>query len=100
MIGGPKDGAHALGLNERLLELFADAGLDPVDAARAAYSLVVYVFGSLALEMAGVDEPGPLPPEDKRMASRRRVLSARSADQYPRAAAAAATMAAYVTTEQ
>jgi hypothetical protein len=37
MIGGPMDGPHALALNERLLELLADAGLTPVDAARAAY---------------------------------------------------------------
>src|SRR5687768_5978641 len=52
MIGGPMDGPHALALNERLLELLADAGLDPTDAARAAYLLIVYVFGSIALEVA------------------------------------------------
>jgi TetR/AcrR family transcriptional regulator, tetracycline repressor protein len=100
MIGGPMDGPHALSLNERLLELFADAGLDPQDAARAAYLLIVYVFGSLALEIADVHEPGPLPPEDRRKASRHRVLSATPAEHYPRAAAAAATMAGYITTEQ
>src|SRR3954468_13079219 len=50
MVGGPMDGPHALALNERLLELLADAGLNPVDAARAAYLLIVYVFR--------VDRPG------------------------------------------
>src|SRR5215208_4190563 len=45
MIGGPLDGPNALALNERLLQLLADAGLGPTDAARAAYLLIVYVFG-------------------------------------------------------
>ena len=57
MIGGPMDGPHALALNERLLELLADAGLNPVDAARAAYLLIVYVFGSIALEVADLHHP-------------------------------------------
>src|SRR3954452_402885 len=61
MIGGPMDGPHALALNERLLELLADAGLNPVAAARAAYLLIVYVFGSIALEIADLHQPGPLP---------------------------------------
>ena len=55
------DGPNALALNERLLELLADAGLDPTDAARASYLLIVYVFGSIALEVADVHQPGPLP---------------------------------------
>ena len=36
LIGGPMDGTYALALNERLLELLADAGLHPTNAARAA----------------------------------------------------------------
>jgi TetR/AcrR family transcriptional regulator, tetracycline repressor protein len=100
MIACPMDGPHALALNERLLELLGDAGMTPTDAARAAYLLIVYVFGSLALEIADVPDPGPLPPEERRMAARRRVLSATPADHYPRAAAAAATMAGYISTEQ
>jgi AcrR family transcriptional regulator len=100
MIGGPMDGPHALALNDRLLELLADAGLASVDAARAAYLLIVYVFGSIALEVAAHDQPGSLPPEAHRVATRHRVLAAIQADQYPRAAAAAATLAGYVSTEQ
>jgi TetR/AcrR family tetracycline transcriptional repressor len=100
MIGGPMDGPHALALNERLLELLADAGLDPTDAARAAYLLIVYVFGSIALEVADVHQPGPLPAESERIAGRRASFSATPPDAFPRSAAAAATMAEYVSTEQ
>src|SRR5918999_706771 len=100
MIGGPMDGPHALALNERLLELPADAGLDPTDAARAAYLLIVYVFGAIALEVAAHHEPGPLPPESERVATRQRAFAATPADRYPRTAGAAATLAGYISTEQ
>src|SRR5215210_4949213 len=100
MIGGPMDGPHALALNERLLELLADAGLDPVDAARAAYLLTVYVFGSIALEVADLHQPGPLPPESARIATRHGTFAATPAHHYPRAAAAAATLAGYISTQQ
>jgi TetR/AcrR family transcriptional regulator, tetracycline repressor protein len=100
MIGGPMDGPHALALNERLLELLADAGLGPTDAARAAYLLIVYVFGSIALEVADLHQPGPLPPESERIATRHRAFAAATPELYPRAAAAAATLAGYVSTQQ
>ena len=100
MIGGPMNGPHALALNERLLELFADSGLDPTAAAQATYLLIVYVFGSIALEVADQDEPGPLPPEHVRMAARERTFSQTPADHFPRSAAAASTMAGYIATGQ
>jgi AcrR family transcriptional regulator len=100
MLGGPMDGPHALALNERLLELLADAGLAASESARAAYLLIVYVFGSVALEVAAHHQPGPLPPEPERVAARRRALAATPADRYPRAAATAATMADYISTQQ
>ena len=100
MIGGPMDGPHALALNERLLQLLADAGLGPADAARASYLLIVYVFGSIALEVADTSGAGPLPPEADRVAARQAAFSATPADDFPRSAAAAATMAGYVSTEQ
>jgi len=100
MVGGPMDGPHALALNERLLELFGDAGLDPADAARATYLLIVYVFGSMALEVADVATVGPLPPESERVASRRSAFAATPADQFPRSAASAGVMAGYISTEQ
>jgi AcrR family transcriptional regulator len=100
MIGGPMDGPHALALNERLLELLADAGLDRTQAARASYLLIVYVFGSIALEVADVHQAGPLPPESERIATRRVALSATPVDHFPRSAAAAETMADFISTEQ
>lgn len=100
MISGPMDGPHARALNERLLELLADAGLNPTDAARASYLLIVYAIGSIALEVADLHQPGPLPPESERMASRHRAASATPASHHPRTAAAAATLASYISTEQ
>jgi TetR/AcrR family transcriptional regulator, tetracycline repressor protein len=100
MIGGPMDGPHALALNERLLELLADAGLDRTEAARASYLLIVYVFGSIALEVADVHPAGPLPPEAERVAARQVALSATPVDHFPRSAAAADTMADFVSTKQ
>jgi TetR/AcrR family tetracycline transcriptional repressor len=100
MIGGPMEGPEALALNERLLQLLADAGLDSTEAARASYLLIVYVFGSIALEVADVHQAGPLPPEPERIAARARAVSATSADAFPRSAAAAPTMARYISTEQ
>jgi AcrR family transcriptional regulator len=100
MIGGPMDGPSALALNERLLELLADAGLDSTEAARASYLLIVYVFGSIALEVADVHQAGPLPPEADRITARARAFQTTPAQAFPRSAAAAATMAGYVSTEQ
>lgn len=100
MIGGPMDGPHALALNERLLELLGDAGLDREEAARAAYLLIVFVFGSIALEVADRHGHGPLPPEADRVATRTRAFSATPSGHFPRSAAAAATMAGYISTDQ
>jgi AcrR family transcriptional regulator len=100
MISGPMDGPQALALNERLLELLADAGLDPTHAARAGYLLIVYVFGSIALDVADLRQPGPMPPESQRISTRRVAFAATPADRYPRSAAAALVMAGHISTEQ
>jgi TetR/AcrR family transcriptional regulator, tetracycline repressor protein len=100
MIGGPMDGPHALALNERLLELLADAGLNASDAARAAYLLIVYVFGAIALEVAAHHQSGPLPPEADRIAARHLTHRATPAADYPRTAASAPTLAGYISTSQ
>ena len=100
MVGGPMDGPQALALNERLLELLADAGLDGSDAARASYLLIVYVFGSMALEVADVHQPGRLPPESDRIATRERAYASTPAGDFPRSSAAAPTMARFIATDQ
>lgn len=62
--------------------------------------LIVYVFGSIALEVADLHQPGPLPPESERIATRHLAFAAIPAGHYPRAAAAAATLASYISTPQ
>src|SRR3954467_3509369 len=91
MISGPLTGPQALALHEALLELLDDAGLNPADAPRASYLLFVYIVGSLALVVADVEEPGPLPPEAGWIAARRRALAGTPGGPFPRAAAAVAT---------
>jgi AcrR family transcriptional regulator len=100
MIEAPMDGPHARLLTERLLGLFADAGLDPIEAARACHLLTVYVFGSVTLEVTDPHQPGPLPSESDRITARHRTLAAVPPDRYPHTAAAAATLADAVSTEQ
>jgi AcrR family transcriptional regulator len=101
-IGGPIDGPHALALGERLLELLDAAGLSPQDAARSSYLLITYAFGSMALDVAdpSAGGPGPLPPEQERVAARREAFAQTPADVYPRSAAVTDVMAAYVSREQ
>jgi AcrR family transcriptional regulator len=100
LMSGPMDGPRTTALNEELLDLLIGAGIEPADAARSTYLLIVYVLGSIALEVA--DEPGPgrLPAEAVRIANRRRVFDEIPAEVFPRSAAAAATMATYISTEQ
>jgi TetR/AcrR family transcriptional regulator, tetracycline repressor protein len=100
MIGGPMNGPNALALNERLLQLLSDAGLDSTQAAQASYLLIVYVFGSIALEVADEHQAGPLPPESERVANRHAAFAKTPADRFPLSTAAAATMASYISSEQ
>jgi AcrR family transcriptional regulator len=55
LLAGSLDGPNAQAVNETLLAILAGAGLDPGDAAHAAYLLNVHVLGSVALEVAGPD---------------------------------------------
>ncbi|WP_426361914.1 TetR/AcrR family transcriptional regulator [Streptomyces sp. E-08] len=100
LLSGPMDGPHALALGEALLMLLADAGLDPAEAARASYLLIVQVLGAIALEAAELPAPLPPPPVDERVATRREQLRAVPADLYPRTAEAADTIARFVSDEQ
>jgi TetR/AcrR family transcriptional regulator, tetracycline repressor protein len=100
MIGGPMEGPHALALNEKLLQMLGDAGLEPDEAARATYLLIVYIFGSIALEVADHHRTGRLPAEAERTAERRRRFARTPADAFPLTAAAAPRLADYITTDQ
>jgi TetR/AcrR family tetracycline transcriptional repressor len=100
MIGGPMDGPRALALNERLMEMLQDSGLDAQESARASYLLIVYVFGSIALEAAELSDGPKGSSEAERIAARYEGFSAIPASDYPLSAGAATIMAAYVSTEQ
>jgi TetR/AcrR family tetracycline transcriptional repressor len=99
MIGQPRIGPHALALGERLLELFTDAGLALIDAARASHLLFGYVYSSVALDVADLNQPGA-PSMEERIATRHQAFAAAPAGQFPRVVAAAATMASVISTEQ
>lgn len=100
MIGGPMDGPRALALNEHLMETLRDSGLDTAKAARAAYLLIVYVFGSIALEAAELAEGPQGTSEAERVSARFEGFSQISARQYPLSAGAAKIMATYISAEQ
>jgi len=100
MIGGPMDGPRALALNERLMEMLQDSGLDAQEAARASYLLIVYVFGSIALEAAELGDGLNGSSEAEHIAVRYAAFSAIPAGEYPLSAGAVKIMATYVSTEQ
>ncbi|MBG0823729.1 TetR/AcrR family transcriptional regulator [Planomonospora sp. ID91781] len=100
LLGAPMDGPQALLLGERLFALLAEAGLDDDVAIHAGYVLIVYILGAIALEAAELDPARPAPPEAERIAARRAGFAALPADRYPRTAAGADTIAAYIGTGQ
>ena len=61
----------------------------------------MHAFGSMALEVADLDEvASPLPPEADRVAAREGTFAATPAEHFPLSAAVVPTMAAYVSTDQ
>jgi TetR/AcrR family tetracycline transcriptional repressor len=100
MVGGPVAGSHAVGLHDRLLELLTDAGLTRPDAVRAAYLLIVYVFGFIAVEVTELVPPGLLPPGTGRETIRPPAPSDTPAQQSPTSTAEPGVMAGYISTEQ
>jgi TetR/AcrR family transcriptional regulator, tetracycline repressor protein len=59
MLGNPLNGPNALAVGKTLLSILADAGLDPPNAANAAYLINVHVLGSVAFQIA--DRTGLVP---------------------------------------
>ena len=99
IVASPLNGPHALALNEMLLELFAEAGLDPDTAARGAFVLVVYILGAMVREVAGLRDTSSEPSERRRIAARLRTLAETPPDRYPRTAAAADAIADRISTD-
>jgi len=96
----PMTGRQALAVGERLLALLVRSGASQEEAARAAYAVMTYVLGSVALEVAETDARPPLPSEAERVAERRMRLDAVDASSHPYTAATRAVAATWVTAEQ
>ncbi|MFI9560988.1 TetR/AcrR family transcriptional regulator [Nonomuraea endophytica] len=89
ILGAAFTGPVALRVGESLYEALPDP--------RAAYTVMVYVLGAIALEAA---EAGNAPePEAERIAARRAAFTV-DPEAFPRTHAAADTIAAYISTEQ
>jgi TetR/AcrR family transcriptional regulator, tetracycline repressor protein len=100
LLSAPMDGPAALLVGELLLATLAEAGLEPDEAARATYLLIVLVVGAVALEVAETDGRAPLPPQDARIAGRRAAMAAIPAEALPRTAAALDVIAAWIGSDQ
>jgi hypothetical protein len=86
----PMNGPAALTVGERLLDAFAQAGLSDEDASRAAYAVMTYVLGAVALSDA---DSGTEPERAARLAGI-------PADAFPRSARTARVAAAWNGEEQ
>jgi TetR/AcrR family transcriptional regulator, tetracycline repressor protein len=62
LLGTPLNGPNALAVSRTLLSALADAGLDPRNAANAAYLLNVHILGSVAFQVA---DPGHTRPPNQ-----------------------------------
>ncbi len=100
LLSSPFDGPNALAIGERLLDVLADTGLAPADAARASYLLMTYVLGTVALDVAEQEPAAIGRDEPVRIAARRAALSQLPAESFPHTAAAVDVIAAYNSTKQ
>lgn len=96
---GPLDGGHALAMNEALLHRLTSAGMSIDTAARAAYSLQVFVLGTVMLEAADGGDGDP-EREESLARERRAALEQYSVDGLPLTAQTGDIVARYNTTEQ
>lgn len=101
LMSAPLDGPHALAMGEALLAVLMEGGLNGPDAARAVWPLLVYVIGSVSLEVSDVPEPGTaLPAEADRVVERRRRFAELDDEALPRLHAARMVIARWPSTQQ
>lgn len=96
----PMNGPNALAVGEGLLVALEDGGLTAEAAARGAYVLIVFVLGSVALEVAETDGRPPLPSEDSRIEGRLNALGGIDPAAFPRSAEMATIAAGWISSEQ
>ncbi|MFD6401420.1 TetR/AcrR family transcriptional regulator C-terminal domain-containing protein [Nocardia sp. NPDC060249] len=105
IMSGPMDSPSADGpvareMTESLFVCLARGGLPAPTRARGVYAVVVYVLGSIALDVAETDGKPPLPGESERIATRRAALHDLDPARWPRTAAHLEEIAAWTSVDQ
>lgn len=95
-----EDGPVARDMTESLFVCLARGGLPPSVRARGVYAVLVYVLGSIALDVAETDGKPPLPAESERIATRRTALRDVDPARWPRTAAHLEEIAAWTSVDQ
>ncbi|MFJ2664744.1 TetR/AcrR family transcriptional regulator [Nocardia fluminea] len=94
------DGPVARDMSEALFVCLARGGLQTTVRAHGVYAVLVYVLGSIALDVAETDGKPPLPRESERIAARRAALRDLDPTRWPRTAAHLAEIAAWTSVDQ
>ncbi|MEU4412574.1 TetR/AcrR family transcriptional regulator [Nocardia salmonicida] len=94
------DGPAAREMTESLFVCLARGGLPAPIRAHGVYAVIVYVLGSVALDVAETDGKPPLPGESERIATRRAALHDLDPTRWPRTAAHLEEIAAWTSVDQ
>ncbi|MBC7302429.1 MAG: TetR/AcrR family transcriptional regulator C-terminal domain-containing protein [Nocardia sp.] len=94
------DGPVARDMNESLFVCLGRGGLQTTIRARGVYAVIVYVLGSIALDLAETEGKPPLPPESERIAVRREALRDLDPVRWPSTAAHLEEIAAWSSVDQ
>ncbi|MFD3703805.1 TetR/AcrR family transcriptional regulator [Nocardia sp. NPDC058658] len=94
------DGPVARDMTESLFICLARGGLHAAIRAHGVYAVLVYVLGSIALDVAETDGKPPLPAESERIAARRKALRDLDPQRWPRATAHLEEIAAWTSVDQ
>ncbi|MFD3743652.1 TetR/AcrR family transcriptional regulator C-terminal domain-containing protein [Nocardia sp. NPDC058633] len=105
IMSGPMDSPSADGpvareITESLFVCLARGGLPAPVRAHGVYAVLVYVLGSIALDVAETEGKPPLPAESERIAARRTALRGLDSSRWPRTAAHLAEIAAWTSVDQ
>ncbi len=95
-----EDGPVARDMTESLFVCLARGGLPAPVRAHGVYAVLVYVLGSIALDIAETDGKPPLPAESERIAARSAALRSVDPARWPRTAAHLGEIAAWTSVDQ
>ncbi|WP_410870737.1 TetR/AcrR family transcriptional regulator [Nocardia sp. A7] len=105
IMSGPMDSPSADGpvareITESLFVCLARGGLQAPACANGVYAVLVYVLGSIALDVAETEGKPPLPAESERIEARRAALRDLDLTRWPRTAAHLEQIAAWTSVDQ